>query len=206
RNARQRAVGGQPAGNTIFLTKGSQNESFIPPVTASINDQPFTQIDVADGVLRLSGAAGGRSLDDWLPSGGTARISITNGNGTHFAVVLRRSSATITVVAPELDSLSSSAAPPAATITLAGNNFSPVPTENDVIVTLPDGRVFHVPAKRASDTTLDVVMPLLPSADRQSFYTGSFTLSVGTAPGYVSRGAAGTLLELPQLTTAPGGV
>src|SRR5438105_4894948 len=76
--------------------------------------------------------------------------------------------------------------------------------ENDVILALPDGRVFHVLPKRASDTTLDVVMPLLPSADRQSFYTGSFTLTVGTAPGYLSHGAAGMLLELPQLTTPPG--
>ncbi|HXH95518.1 MAG TPA: Ig domain-containing protein, partial [Thermoanaerobaculia bacterium] len=204
RNARQRAVNGQPAGNIIFLTKRSQDETFRPPVTASINDQPLTQIGVADGVLTLSGAAGGRSLNDWFPSGGTVRISITNGDGKHFAVILRRSSTMITVVTPKLDSLSSSSASPAATITLSGSNLSPVALENDVILTLPDGRLFHLPAKNASGGSLDVVIPLLPSVDGLAFYSGSFSLSIGTAPGYVSPPVPGVIVELPQLTTPPG--
>src|ERR1051326_6291141 len=156
RNARQRAVGLRPSSDIIFLIKRSAGERFIEPVAASLNGQPFTQKSVVNDVLTLSGTPGGIALDDWFANGNTARASIKNGDGSQFAVMLRRSATSLAVVTPEMASLSSETVTPAATITISGQGFSPVAAENEVILILPDGRSFRVPTKSASATALEI--------------------------------------------------
>ncbi|HYI13087.1 MAG TPA: PKD domain-containing protein, partial [Thermoanaerobaculia bacterium] len=99
-NVRRRAVSSLAADReVIMLARRSPYERFTLPVTASINDAPFTEIDVVDGVLTLSGVPGALSLEDWLPRGGSAQVSITNGDQNHFGVTLDRSSTEISVAA-----------------------------------------------------------------------------------------------------------
>src|ERR1043165_4543288 len=85
--------------NIIFLPQTAANEHFSEPVSAAINDVPFTEAHVKDDVLTLSGEPGGQSLEEWLPHGGTARVSITNGDQAHVGVTLSRTSADIQVEA-----------------------------------------------------------------------------------------------------------
>lgn len=99
-NVRRRAVSPLAADrHVIMLAKGAPDERFTFPITASINDASFSEIDVIDGVLTLSGAPGAVSLEDWLPRGGSAHVSITNGNQSHFGVTLDRGATEISVAA-----------------------------------------------------------------------------------------------------------
>jgi pimeloyl-ACP methyl ester carboxylesterase len=99
-SGRRRAVAPlADSGDIIFLAKRTPDERFVLPVSASINGEPFTDIDVVDGVLTLSGAPGELSLEDWFPRGSTARVGITNGDSNYFGLTLSRLSEEISVAA-----------------------------------------------------------------------------------------------------------
>jgi len=99
-NARRRAAGARsPDSDTIFIAGATPEDRFRGDVQATIDDEPFPNIDITDGGLLLSGAPSGISLEEWLPHGGAARVSITNGDASHLGVTLSRSSTAITIAA-----------------------------------------------------------------------------------------------------------
>src|ERR1041385_4645287 len=207
RDARQRAAGLRAPTDIISFARRKPDERFLAPVRAAIDGHDFPNIDLSDdGVLTVAGSPAGVALDEWLPVGGTMRVSFTNGNGDRFAVTLRRSANAIAVLAPQISAVSSDTVLPSSMLSFAGSGFSPVAAENDVLMTLPDGRSFHLSPKRSSATALDLIVPLVVTSDRSGFYAGSFELSVSTAPGYPSNRHAFRLADLPQLTTPPGTV
>ena len=175
----------------------------MAPVSASIEEEPFTSVAIDEGVLTLAGTPGGRALHEWFPEGGSARVRIMNGNGETYSLLLARTSAGVHVLAPTLDDAPRTITP-ATTITLRGSNFSARADENTVRFVTPDARIFRATARASTTQTIDVVVPLLPAWRGSSFYTGSLALSVETAPGYGTRAVGATLVDLPELTTAPG--
>lgn len=205
RDARQRAVGLRPATNIISVQRPTSTTRFVVPVAATINGEAFTEINVdSKGLLTLTGSPGERSLDEWLPVGATAEISVTNGDGFRFHVVLSRNGDTLIVLRPAIASASTTSATPVQTVTIYGTHFSLAPAENTILFTLPDGRIFHTAAKRADTTAIDVVLPLLPTGDNLSFYQGPLLLAVYTAPGYTSSSLTLNMQPLPNLTAPPG--
>ncbi len=207
RSSRQRAVshgGGRSIpGNLVFIVSDVTNR-FIPPVTATIEGEPFTDVVIgSDGVLTLAGTPGGRSLSEWLPDQGIAGVTVTNGDGFVFFVNVRRFGATLSIEAPVLDHFSTSAASPAETVTLYGQGFGPTAETDSILVRTTDGREFTLGAKTGDSNSLSFVVPLLPT-DGADFYSGPVDVQVTLGTGVVSRGLPLTVKPLPELTDAPG--
>ncbi|HEX6096293.1 MAG TPA: PKD domain-containing protein, partial [Thermoanaerobaculia bacterium] len=202
---RRRAVRTHAAGDdVILLARRNPDDRFTAPVLGAVDDEPFPQADVTGGVLTLSGAPGGRTLDEWLPAGGTARISIANGDGEQFVVILRRTASDLAVVSPEIAAIGGSAFTPASTLTISGAHFSSRADENTVVLKTPDGRSFPVVPVEATATTLSILVPVIPTAAGTALYEGPLSLHVETAPKTDSNALSFTLLPLPQLQRAPG--
>jgi hypothetical protein len=199
--------------NSVDIVKGALRfklskpaGSFTEPVSATINGLAFTTVEIKKKGrnLFLKGITEGQALESLFPDGGTVAITIINGDGMRSYMILTRQGSSVSILTPAINNITPGHGTPSSTITISGSNFSSNPGYNVIIYRTSDSKEFRVPATEATQESLTTIVPLIPLANLNSFYSGLVTVSVETAPAYSSNTNQLTIDPLPRNSMPTG--
>lgn len=194
---------------SLIFNVARRGTRFFGAIVADVNGDEFRSISIENGGDRLvlSGVVGGRDLGDYyFPPRRIGVVTIINGDSTRLYLPLRRNylDPTLTIVEPEIDSITPAHASPGATITIRGANFSPTPEDNFVVFKarhLPD---VTVRAVHSTSGSLTVIVPLIADRGQDDLYSGPVDIQVQRAPDSSSRERNFRIDVLPRTPMPPG--